>query len=455
MPDPLDPLGFVDERELTHAVYFGSTDARRAMRRFSTQHAMRQRPTAILHLDLDLLPPDPIDYLAPLAVVAQHESFTRPLFVGVVTEAIPKADEIEISAYGASELAETTTPAFASSRVPVFEILHFLARTAGMREEQLKIDGFDTLPTELFEVVTPLEGVAVGERLRVGPISIVPQGSVLVGSSAPETYPSIESLHASVCAVAVVRAQRMLDAEEMGLRDIETTLSWLIVRARNGTALLPDGSLQAFSRREALCLPRRSGDVFVRGLSTQRSWIHGSDRGDAGGKLTLDKTHRFLDIDPAVERFSEKTRQAILALGRATREAEPLARMGALWDAIEFYVGNHEPAKLFASADKKKIKKALPPDLSEGQRARITKLIDEQLNSAPLRARLYEVLERESVSYSDAEVDTLFVLRKLRNDAVHGEGRSIPTEEQLQQATALVSRMLVNRAWAAQAHLRS
>jgi hypothetical protein len=164
-------------------------------------------------------------------------------------------------------------------------------------------------------------------------------------------------------------------------------------------------------------------------------------------ELALDPQHRFLARQEALARQTRHTREAVRALNRACQETDGLARVGALWDAIEFYVGHHQSAELFSKAERKQIKKCLPEGLSERQIARARKVIDEQLNNPPLRHRLEEVLDMEAVPHADAEVGDLFVLRKLRNDALHGKERVDPTEDQLQQATSFVARMIVNRVW--------
>lgn len=446
MPDPLDTLGVVADREYTHSFLFGSTDARSSLRHFSTHHEMRRQPTATLQLDRDLLPADPIDYLAPFAVVADHGEFKRPLFTGAVTKADLNSQGVAIEALSAVAFGETQTPAFSARAVPVFEIVHFLARTAGMRDEQLRIDGMDSLPQELFEVVVPLDGISVDERLRLSGVALLPFEVVRSRLGEGESELA-DALDGRSCAIAVVSGTRMLDAEETGLAAIDDALSWLTTRARYGAAITPDGVLQPFSRAESLSLPRRAPTVLVRGLTTQRRWIHDTDRAHTASELRLEPDHRFLAREETLARQTTHTREAIRALNRACHETDGLARVGALWDAIEFYVGHHRSNELFSKAERNLIKDSLPDSLSEQQAARVKNVIDQQLNNPPLRRRLEEVLDVEEVPHTDAEVEALFALRKLRNDAVHGKERVDPTEDQLQHATSFVARLIVNRVW--------
>jgi hypothetical protein len=55
-------------------------------------------------------------------------------------------------------------------------------------------------------------------------------------------------------------------------------------------------------------------------------------------------------------------RQALLACARAASESDPLQRVQALWEAIEFYVSGVAPRTLFDSAQAKRVRKAIPGD---------------------------------------------------------------------------------------------
>jgi hypothetical protein len=246
----------------------------------------------------------------------------------------------------------------------------------------------------------------------------------------------------------------MLDAEEQGLREIDEALAWIVTRARYGAALLPDGAPQHFKRVDGLVEAHRSQVVLVRALGSQRSWSRETGGPRTGKSLVLDRDHAFLAGSEALHIQDDRTRQAVLALARATTEVDPLARVGALWEAVEFFVGRTTVPKLFTKEDRQAIVAALPETLSARQRARVERLVDQQLNDLPLRTKLEAVLDREHIPHSDDEIETLFGLRVSRNKALHGQGRVAPTTEELQQAMAFVARMLVHRLWA-KGHQRS
>ena len=109
----------------------------------------------------------------------------------------------------------------------------------------------------------------------------------------------------------------------------------------------------------------------------------------------------LLPIDPADQSWlppgniaaTVQTRQALLACARAASESDPLTRIQALWEAIEFYVTGINPPRLFDKAEAKRIRKSLPGDLDPALRDRALQLL-EKINEPPLLARLDEESDR-------------------------------------------------------------
>src|SRR4051812_25002171 len=140
MPDPLDVLGL---RRPASGLRFGSVDAGFAAGGGSVTSALNTRTTAAVNLRHRLLAGLPVDYLAPIA----FGSATRTLFNGTVIEAIPDGPVVRLTADAAPELVERQI-LHLESRVPHFELVHLMARSAGIPEERLDIEGMDALPLE-------------------------------------------------------------------------------------------------------------------------------------------------------------------------------------------------------------------------------------------------------------------------------------------------------------------
>ena len=137
-------------------------------------------------------------------------------------------------------------------------------------------------------------------------------------------------------------------------------------------------------------------------------------------------------------------RQALLACQRAAAEPDALARVQALWEAMEFYVAGARVPPLFTREQLSALRRAIPVDLNDEQRQRMLNKIAE-LNNPPLMIRLRRVLETEGTPVTEAEIALLRRLRDLRNNVVHGRSAALPEQEDVQYATSVVSRMLIFR----------
>lgn len=60
-------------------------------------------------------------------------------------------------------------------------------------------------------------------------------------------------------------------------------------------------------------------------------------------------------------------------------------------------------------------------------------------------ARLRHLLESDGLPCSEAEIDLLVQLRRIRNDAAHGRQAEPPAPEVLDQAAAIASRLVVSK----------
>jgi hypothetical protein len=443
MTADLDALGLLANRR-RFSVRFGDVEAGPALRGANMSNAMNQMPNAEITIDLARLG-TPVDYLAGLSIAAVEGDRAYPRFLGSVVSAEPKEDrtnEVEIEAVGAAALSEQQMMGMAARGVPSFELVYVVARSAGLREEQLSIEGIEQLPRESFEVVAPIDNVIVNQVAEFAGVHFLPRELGARSLAALEVDDDLsDSYAAPTYALALVTANRCFDAEEHGLAMLDLALAWLTVRLRYGLAVLPAGQPLPFQRSESLANPSRRDIVFVRGLTTTRQWIR-RPRTVAAPRST-DLTPADLRLDPRLPRVSLQEQQAILALARAASEVDPLGRVQALFEAIEFYVGDVKADKLFSKSDRKRILRAIPP-LREDQSRRIDQLVGD-INNAPLRTRLMRTLDIDEVPVAAAEIKLLWRLRELRNDVVHGRRSELPVTEDVEYGVSIVSRMLVHR----------
>jgi hypothetical protein len=443
MTADLDALGLLARRR-RFSLRFGEAEAGHALRGANMSNAMNQMPNAEVTIDLARLGM-PVDYFSGLAMAALEGERVYPRFVGSVVSAEPKAngtDEVEVEAVGAAALSEQQIMGMAVRGVPPFELVYVVARSAGLREEQLNIEGVEQLPRESFEVVAPVDNLVVEQALEFAGVRFLPAESGSRALAALEVDQDLRDAYtAPAYALVLVTASRCLDAEERGLALIDLAVSWLTVRLRYGLAVLPAGRPLPFRRSKSLASPARRDIVFVRGLATTRQWLRRPRT--VAAPRSVDFTPADLRLDPNLPRLTLQERQAVLALARAASELDPLGRVQALFEAVEFYVGDVQADKLFSKGDRKSILGALPP-LTPEQSRRIEQLAGD-LNNAPLRARLMCTLDIDEVPVSAAEIELLWRLRELRNDVVHGRRSELPTVEDVEYGVSIVSRMLVHR----------
>ena len=93
----------------------------------------------------------------------------------------------------------------------------------------------------------------------------------------------------------------------------------------------------------------------------------------------------------------------------------------------------------------KKVRRALPEDLTSAQDAALQRMIG-RLNEEPLRARLRRRLKSDAVPVTDAELGVLDDLREVRNAVVHGRDVNETIDrDTVNYGISIVARILVHR----------
>lgn len=442
-PDPFDELGLLGPRRQIF-VRFGDVEVGPASKNARFTTGLNQAPTASFTLDLAYAPAGPLD-LQSVVELGTREGEEHLLFSGNVVSARPADQRVEIEASGAVWLQESLVGGFVSSRMPAPEIIHAMARSAGMAETQLNIEGLEGLPLEVFEVLAPVEGVRVSRATRMGQITFLPRDQAKngLGGLGPPEEMAEDFLDADCHALALVTATRVLDAEEIGLAGIDLVLSWLATRARYGLAWLPDGQPQAYERLARRSDPLRNDTVSVRGLRTRRHWLRTVD-------VHLPERNLDLEADPLLlkpalaPRLTVQEQQALLAIRRAATSTDPVAKVTAFSEALEFYVGGLEFKEVATKAERKVLRKAVPDELPDDVQRRAKKALD-NINLRPLLERLRLVSEAEGVALSEGEWQLIEKIRRARNASVHGAGARPPHPEELDLGVSLLARLLVFR----------
>jgi hypothetical protein len=438
-PTPgLDPLGLADIPSPSR-VCIGGVEVSAAMGSGRVTSAVSTLPVASFTLDLDLLPPDPVDLLA--AITVDRPADVRR-FTGLVVTAHATGHQLTVEARSGTALTEGIIPGLTQRGVPGFELVHLLGRMSGLRDDQMDIEGMDTLPREAFEVVVAVTGLTISQPLQVGTVHFLPAPAGLrILHGLPAAAFDQPFREAPCHALVLCTAYRGVDAEQDALHQVRTALAWIAVRVRYGLLRLPDETVQSFTRQDARSLPQATDLVAIHGLRSGRTWLRVTGEVSRAPTLTLDARPHLMQ-PPLPSILTLQDRQALLACQRAAAEPDPLARVQALWEAIEFYVAGARVPLMFTREQLSALRSAIPGDLNDEQHQRVLDKIAE-LNHPPLMVRLRSVLEAEDTPVTDAEIALLRRLRDLRNDAVHGRSTDLPDPEDVRYATSVVSRMLI------------
>jgi hypothetical protein len=439
--DSTDLLGLTEERE-GPVLRFGSVEVSHAVKNGHIHAAMNSRSTADAELDLELTAGQPIDYLSVVSfghASGDHETIR---FTGSVLEAHATPGAIRLNAETAPELSEQQMGYLEMRNAIAPEAMHLAVSTGGFPEERINIEGFDEmLPLEAIEVVVPVYGIRVQEPVDFGALRLA-----LDASSALEpfdqTEASAEFADADAYLVGFEVTRRLLDAERAIVARVDDALAWLTVRARYGLAFLPDGEPHNYRRNVARARPRRGDMVVVRGMASGRGWLRAMKSRDQDVELSLD--HSDPSWRPPPSGYELADRQALLACARAGQMTDPLERIQAIWEAIEFYVAGTRGEILFDSKEVKRIRRSVPKDVDPKLRTRALDLLA-KINDPPLMAKLREAATRDGVPVAESEYELLGRLRKARNDAVHGRTPKLPLREDVDHAVSIVARLLVFR----------
>jgi len=345
-------------------------------------------------------------------------------------------------------LEENLMPPMVCQNLAAQEIVYAAARAAGFAPANMDIHHLDEVsPFEPWWVLAPMDGVTVAHDVRVGVVEFVTgtTGREMLRRFAPPLDPRLSKPLEEVSAFARVPVveRHLWDAEEEGLRLIDTAAAWLTTRLRYSWSHGPEGRLQHYERAPTLVIVERRDGVGVLAVEGNRRWWRGTTVHRKFGEVSLGSTHRW--TEPAMPTtVAVADRQALLALQRAAATIDPVQRVGALWEAIEFYVGKRTPSAGFARAEIDAIVESACSGLSDKKADRVQDVLRRSLNQFSIRGRLAHVLAQEGVPATTDDLDLLRRLRDARNKALHGS-TATPAHDDIDRAVAFLSRAITSR----------
>jgi hypothetical protein len=297
-------------------------------------------------------------------------------------------------------------------------------------------------------VLVPVGGVHVEGALHVGVVEFidVATGHEILRQFSPSLAPVFTGpLEGAAAFARVAVVGRLLyDAEQEGLALIDTAIAWLTTRLRYSWSHGPDGSPQRYERPPTrVTVERRDGVGVLAVDGPRRWWRNGTTAGRGLGEVALAPTVRWTE-PPLPADVAPGDRQALFAMQRSVTATDPVQRVAALWEAIEFYVGERNPSRRFTPSEVKAIVGRAIDGLGGDQAARVREVLTQFLNQPPITARLEHVLAEEGVPVTVEDLALLRRLRDERNLALHGS-TAAPEHEEIDRGIAVLSRALTTR----------
>ena len=365
---------------------------------------------------------------------------------GRVIQAQPQEDgSVTLSLCGATMLDESLLPPMVVQQIDGREIVYLAAREAGFAPEDINIHDFaHVVAFQPLWVLAPVRGLRVRREVKVGVVELVDgdAGREMLRRFIPRLDAQFSNPLADVGAFArvAVPAKYLYDAEREGLGLIDDATAWLTTRLRYSWSHGPDQRLEAYERATTLVVVERQPGVAVVPVEgTGRRWWRDTTFAQRERRVELAADARWLD-PPMPTQVSPNDRQALAALRRAVAAHDRVQQVVALWEAIEFYVGDRSPEAQFTDAEVEGAIDRARAGLTGVKAERVGNL----LNSWPILARFEQVLHAEGVSYTDEDRRQIKGLRTSRSRAVHG-AQADPSHDEIDQAVGLMSRALSTR----------
>lgn len=384
----------------------------------------------------------PAEYRGNAAV---HKDSTQ-IYSGWVVKAMPSGSEIALQLDNGLVLEESLGPGAQLGSMPVAEAVWSVAQWGGLKPEQLHVHGLTESPDQVL-VVVPVDGLVLNGELKLGPVTLTTDPSLAAAGLAPLTdSPRKESFAAAgTWAAVVVTATMLYQAELQAIPRIQAAIDRLALEAQYSLACDPDGTAVPFERTGLLTDPKPRQEVLVVGIQTGRRYL----RSLVSLAVRADLSTRRLQLPRAPDDPDASFEDAVRAWRRAVRSIDRVEAVGAIFEAIEFFVAGAKVKLFFGPHDLDAIWAAVAQvQLAEEQRERLADVIG-RANEPPLHAKIRASLAEYGVPHSEPELDALWRLRKFRNHAQHGKARKSPEESDLDLAKGLVNRMLCFRAWRA------
>lgn len=366
------------------------------------------------------------------------------LFTGIVRDVNLDSGAASIVLEGLeAELAEVTTRGLV---VPAgndgLEILYAIVRNLGITDDRMNLEGFQPGPQEAFLVVAPVAGAALAGTQTISDVVITDSNPAQLDAFPGDLAQEFSA--ASVWAYTPAVAETLYAVEEIGLQKLDDALSVLQLLLRFDHSAI-DGELKLYSREANRAQVELRDIVLVVSFTSSRRWLRSTTDIDVPAQVEMSNHVPAWSSGVTID---ADLQSAIREWSKAARASDRLSAVSHLWRSIESYAASTQAPALFDATDRKRLRAAMGNEWNEYQRERLDRLV-QQLNDAPLSARLQTALTRDGVRLTDADLALLLETRQLRNELEHGRGKVSAQDREanrrVAQALSIMNRVLVQR----------
>ena len=387
-----------------------------------------------------------IAYTPEAAIEALHDGSWQPLFTGLVQDVTLDGEKATVSLVGNQRpLQEVSLGGLViGDGANAAEMVFSLLRTTGWPPDRIVIDGWQPGPTEMFLVVSPIEGVDIVDN------------STLLGVTLSSTNPARTELPTSeqlvsdfrgagTWAFAVVEADTVFDAEVAGLNAIDLGLS--AFRAISSYSY-PEmvGLARPFNRDHARAMVRALDIVFVGSLVSKRRWLRRITDKTAIPCLPLRDVMANIPRDISSRTDIDADLARALREWRAASESnDDLLRVAHLWRSMECYARRSNPENLFSDKERKELlRTALNAAAWTDEQAKRIQQTVGMVNSPPLLAQFRSSLRADAISLPEEQFHVVASTRPMRNELEHGRTLSPVEHQLLDNAISVVNYVLLS-----------
>ena len=323
------------------------------------------------------------------------------------------------------------------------EIIYSWLRSFGLTPDRLNIAGWDSGGRELFNVICPILNVDMAGSEALGMTTFT--STTPTNLRIPEDSDFYrEFIGAKNWAWTIVEAETLFDAEVMGISKIDLAVCSLRALGFNRYSKFR-GELREYNREQSRAIPQLGNIVYVGSTTSSRNWLRGRSNSLHQRALQVSPALATLESTPILRGESDQLLSRSLREWRLAADSDDeFEKASSLSRCIESYSARAQVPTLFDETSKRNILRAASSTsrLTKEQRLRVEEAFG-MLNNAPVLTKFKHALNDDQIELTTLEFKVIRDSRRFRNELEHGAPLSSPKRGALENAIAVMNRVLL------------